>query len=115
MRSHMPCLNILSWVLSCCALADFMALSAGEWRMARSIRVFENSRAFSCVICTTRKSPGSLTTACATHESKRPSVLPVRAGPTKHTASCPRLASMFMGSTMYGVASADHGPMYPPG
>ena len=35
---------------------------------------------------------------------------PVRAGPTKHTASWERDASMFMGSTMYGVSAADQGP-----
>ena len=111
MRSHMPWRNILSWVLSCWLDDDFMSRSAGLCRIIRSMRVLLYSRAFSWVIWMTAKSPGSLTTAWVIQASKRPIVLPVRAGPTKHVASWLREASMFIGSTMYGVSSADQGPM----
>ena len=37
-------------------------------------------------------------------------VFPLRAGPTNTTASCRRLDNRFIGSTMYGVSSGDHGP-----
>jgi hypothetical protein len=59
-------------------------------------------------------SPGSLTMAWAIHPNSKPAVLPVRAGPTKTTASCCLLASAFMGSTMYGVSLELHGAAEPP-
>ena len=74
--------------------------------MARSMSVFENSRALSWVIWTIIMSPGSLQTACAIQPTISPNVFPVRAGPTKTTASWRLDERTSIGSTMYGVSEA---------